>query len=388
MRWFYAEVESLLMLQLISKSEFLSVWGELSAEQRAGCLVWPSLAGEALSSEEERLLLRYAPMGLTFFGRNFKTLVQARGLVLNVREVVGSARPEQWPDGFFAIDEEGGRVSRLPAPFPRLPAPRQLAKCTDDELRSQVILQASVARSLGINCFFAPVVDLLVEPKNEVIGDRSFGSDPDLVLKKASIVLDQLSELGLLGVCKHFPGHGFTLEDTHERAARTTRAAEDLRQREWRVFAGLIRERSPKAVMTCHVIFDQIDPGVPATLSSVLLKTVLRTELRFSGLVFSDDLRMNAIAQYAGEVRRQQVAVDREISSHAQDRAHEDDSYLGEAALLALNAGCDVILSCKSILREEACLSRVADEIGRNEDFAAMCAEKAWRIMSRAFLHQ
>lgn len=376
------------MLQLISKSEFLSVWGELSAEMRAGCLIWPSLASDTLSPEEERLLLRYAPMGVTFFGRNFKSLVQARRLVLNVREVVGSVRPHQWPDGFFAIDEEGGRVSRLPAPFPRLPAAQQLARCTDDELRSQVILQGSVAKSLGINCFFAPVVDLLVEPENRVIGDRAFGNDPDLVLKKAIVVLDQLSELGLLGVCKHFPGHGFTLEDTHERAARTALTADELRQREWRVFAGLIRERSPEAVMTCHVIFDQIDPGVPATLSSVLLTKILRSELRFSGLVFSDDLRMNAIAQYAGEERRQQVAIDREISQEVKSAAPDDDGYLGDAAVLALNAGCDVILSCKSILQEEACLARVAEEIRANERFVTMCAEKAWRIMSRAFLHQ
>jgi beta-N-acetylhexosaminidase len=380
------EAGRLLMLHLTSKSEFLTAWRGLPASMRAGCLIWPSLAGDSPSVEEERLLRLYAPMGMTFFGRNFKSMSQARGLVFHVREILGALRPTDWPDGLFAIDEEGGRVSRLPVPFPRLPSAMAMASRSDEELRSQVILQAGAARALGINCFFAPVVDVLVNPANRVIGDRSFGSTPDLVVKKARIVLDQLSDLGLLAVCKHFPGHGFTVEDTHECAARTDLTVDELRGREWSVFTRLIEERSPAAVMTCHVIFDQIDPGVPATFSSVLLHKILRTELKFSGLVLSDDLRMNAIAQYAGLVRRQQVAIDKEIEGDPVGGV-VDDGYIGEAAVMALNAGCDVILSCKSIVREEACLARVAREIESSESFAAACAEKSWRIMSCAHLY-
>ncbi len=368
------------MASKISRKEFAELWKGLSADRQAGFFVWPSLRGSGLTKREESLLRQYAPWGVSFFARSFPTLVQARQTVSAVRAAVQSGRPSVLPTGFMAIDEEGGRVSRLPRPFPKLPSMAQMATTSDEDLASQVILQAGVAKAVGVNMIYAPVCDLLVEPENRVIGDRSFGANVELVVEKARLVALTLQELGVCPVLKHFPGHGFTKEDTHLQLAHTDLREDVLVDREWKVFAELITSIYVPAVMTCHVVFESVDPGVPATFSKPLIEGTLRKRLRHEGLVISDDLRMNAIAQWLGEERGLQAAIDAEVGACADQPKTSNDAYLAEASLKALEAGCDVVLSCRSVEREVVCLQALSDRLQRDAGFRDACETKAFRV--------
>lgn len=368
-----------MLSEAICKSSFEQIWSGLTWEKKAGYLVWPSVAGATLTAEEIRLLKIYAPRGVSLFARNLQSLAQGQDLVRHMRQLISGEEAPGQIEPVFAIDEEGGRVCRLPHPFPRLPAMQNFANKSNAELRSQVLLQAGTARALGIRMIFAPVVDLLTESKNRVIGDRSFGADPKLVVEKSLVVYEALLSCGIMPVLKHFPGHGFSIEDTHVSLARTNLSESQLMERELSVFRSLISRCSPApaAIMTCHVIFDALEKNVPATFSQKILQDLLRKQLGHTGVIMSDDLRMNAIAQWLGENRSQQSAIDRELQEKIQD-----DGYLAEATLRAVRAGCDVVLACRSIEREEICLRAVADEMARSAVFAEQCRESAFRIVS------
>ncbi len=378
-------------LSNVSYDAFFEWWKQQPSARQAGFLVWPSLSGPILSNKETELLQRFAPWGISLFGRNLKDYVQAEQLTQAIRDAWSATRPKGWPSGLIAIDEEGGRVSRLPPPFPKLPAPLELAKHGAAAIASQAKIQAETARNLGINMIFAPVCDVLVEPANKVIGDRAFGTDPKAVYESACIVFEEISRAGVVPVIKHFPGHGATLDDTHQQSARATAPLEVLHSRELAVFRWFIQQNHPPAIMTCHVSLEAVDPGVPATLSRKVIDGMLRQEMGFTGVVMSDDLRMNAISSFFSVTKEQEVAaasdqLSKLDASHraADAETRKSDAYLIQAARTALQAGCDVVLACRGIEREEVVLSGIEQALQSDSEFAAECAPKAFRVLNLA----
>ncbi|MEY3903707.1 MAG: hypothetical protein RL189_3013, partial [Pseudomonadota bacterium] len=284
------------------------------------------------------------------------------------------------PNGaVIAIDEEGGRVYRMPAPFPRIePAGAFSAPEREVDLRSQVLLQAGAARALGINCLLAPVADVLTRPENPAIGDRAFSSDAQTVARCAAIVCDELSRAGLLSCAKHFPGHGHTESDSHKGFATTDVELATLREREWLPFKHLIKHSKIPMIMTAHVICQTLDPSRPATLSPLILENYLRGELGFEGLILSDDLRMNAISDFYGVAKKVTAAI---VDEGQNSVDVSDDSFLRQASCDALEAGCDILLSCQSVVREKTVLQAVGqlmDSKAKTEWFA----KKAARVLS------
>jgi beta-N-acetylhexosaminidase len=331
----------------------------LPQHQRAGVFVWPSLAGPELNPEEEALLFRYKPSGIVLFRRSMKSLAQTRALCERVRALTSA--PHQPRGAVIAIDEEGGRVYRMPAPFPRLePAAAFADVQREPELRSQVMLQAHVARALGIDCLFAPVADVLTRPDNPAIGDRAFSDNPETVARCAGVVLEEIQRAGLLGCAKHFPGHGHTASDSHKGFATSDVALKVMREREWIPFRRLIQNSNIPLIMTAHVICESLDPGKPATLSKDILQTYLRDELGFGGIIVSDDLRMNAISDYYGVSKKVTAAI---VDEGQNPVDVSDDRYLALASRDALSAGCDVLLSCQSIVREEVVLRAIENDL-------------------------
>lgn len=203
---------------------------------------------------------------------------------------------------FIAIDQEGGRVARLKTERGFIPhVSAEYIGETDDTDTTQYYAEkmAEQLQNLGFNVNFAPVVDLNTNPENPVIGllDRSFGSDPYLVAKHSKIYLQEFNKHNIIGVLKHFPGHGSAWNDSHVGMADVTDTWEPVELEPYRL---LTDHELPFAVMTAHVLNKNIDPDLPATLSAKAQTEMLREDIGFDGVLFSDDMQMEAIRSFYG----------------------------------------------------------------------------------------
>jgi beta-N-acetylhexosaminidase len=218
---------------------------------------------------------------------------------------------------------------------------RRLGERDDEDLtRGAARTLGAQLAALGFSMDFAPVLDVDTNPDNPVIGDRAFGRDPDGVIRHGLAFAAGLAEGGVDGCGKHFPGHGDTDLDSHLKLPRLSHARSRLDAVELKPFHAAARARLP-AIMTAHVVFDALDPGVPATLSHRVVTGLLRGELRFEGAIVSDDLEMKAVS----------------------------DAYaIDEAAVAAIDAGCDLLLVCSDL---DACFAAHEALVRRAEGDAA-----------------
>jgi beta-N-acetylhexosaminidase len=217
---------------------------------------------------------------------------------------------------WIAVDQEGGRVQRFKDPFTVMPAPARWSALNSPKTCFDAgFILGKELRACGVNVNLAPVIDVL-QTEAKAIGDRSFSSDPNVVANMASAVVRGLQKSGVLAVAKHFPGHGSVIPDSHEELPVSPKTLADLEKVDWVPFRKVIRSRV-EGIMTAHILFENIDPTRPATLSRKFVQDQLRKELRHQRLVFSDDLEMGAIQKRYS---------------------------LKEAAFLAIEAGCDQII--------------------------------------------
>ncbi|HYX18898.1 MAG TPA: beta-N-acetylhexosaminidase [Nostoc sp.] len=286
------------------------------------------ISGTTLSEDDKRALSELKPIGVIFFAKNFLDSTPYQVWLESFKDLNNQIREYTERDSMFmTLDHEGGRVIRTPLPITRFPHAlllrshaREVAKATAVELKS-----------LGINLSWAPVADIFSYPHNPVIGPRAFGNTPEIAAKDAREYYLGLQESGILGCAKHFPGHGDTSKDSHFELPILNLTLEDLRLRELIPFKALIEVQIP-LIMTAHILFPKIDADVPATLSQAILKTILRDELGFEGVVVSDDLDMKAISDMfikAGTVARSFHAgcdlfiVSRNINSSSIERTYQ-----------------------------------------------------------------
>ena len=285
------------------------------------------LEGTSISSFEYDLLQRRSVGGLILFSRNYESPLQLKELIAAVRE----CRKEL----LIAVDQEGGRVQRFREGFLKLPALQLIGEAVAENKKHglEVAKQCGWAMAAevlhyGLDLSFAPVLDLLTT-KSQVIGDRAFANNADALVLTASSYIDGMNAAGMKATGKHFPGHGTVEADSHIELPCDDRTSEELLNNDYRVFA----ELAPKlgALMPAHVRYPAVDENC-AGYSTLWIQEKIRDELKFEGVVFSDDLSMTA-AHGAGD---------------AADRA-----------ALALNAGCDMILVCN----DRAAALNVADWI-------------------------
>lgn len=238
----------------------------------------------------------------------------------------------------IAADQEGGRVARLdPARgFPPTFAAQQLGERGDPEFTyAQALQVARTLKDAGVNHNFAPVVDVNTNPANPVIGSigRSFSADPAVVTEQAAAFIRGHRAVGVTTTLKHFPGHGSSRHDSHLGFTDVTDTWQEL---ELEPYRALIERGLVDAVMTAHVFNAKLDPSRVATLSAPILTGILRDELGFDGVIFSDDMQMAAIA------------------------AHVD---FAEAVVLAVEAGVDVITVGNNIRRNRAVAAEILDAL-------------------------
>jgi beta-N-acetylhexosaminidase len=220
---------------------------------------------------------------------------------------------------WVSIDQEGGRVARLKAPFTEWPPMATLGRSGDAALAERFGRAiASELKAVGITLDFAPVLDVHTNPKNPVIGDRALAEDPRTVGRLGAAIIRGLQSQGVAACGKHFPGHGDTLLDSHLELPIVEHPPDRLRQVEFLPFTAAIRA-GVASIMTAHVLLPAIDEARPATLSRRVVSALLREELGFEGVIFSDALEMKAIA---------------------------GGFAITDAAVMAIEAGCDAVLIC------------------------------------------
>lgn len=291
-------------------------------------------SGPALTAEERSFFQKANPYGFILFRRNCKTPDQLRRLVDDLRGAVGRA------DAPVLIDQEGGRVQRLRAPhWAEHPAAGRfsaLAERDPDLAERAVELNArSIAimlREHGITMNAAPVLDLRLPGASDVVGDRSFGQDPELVARLGRAAARGYLSMGIIPVVKHMPGHGRATVDSHLALPVVTADRETLALTDFRPFRALAD--LPWA-MTGHIVFQAIDPDRPATLSATVIGEVIRGEIGFDGVIVSDDLSMGAL-----------------------------EGPIGRRAADAVAAGCDLALHCNGVLAEMEAVAGSVPPIG------------------------
>ena len=237
-------------------------------------------------------LIRRGVYGVILFGRNVETAEQVAELSAALKRAAG--RPLM-----VTVDQEGGRVARLKAPlgFTEVPTMRAIGETGSAGLAREVgALLGRELRAVGIDQDYAPVVDVDSNPANPVIGDRSFGRDPEMVGRLGAALAQGLQSEGVAACAKHFPGHGDTSQDSHRHLPRLPHAIARLEAVELAPFRALAAA-GVASVMTAHVVFEALDPARPATLSPDVMR-LLRERCGFEGPAISDDLEMKAVSEH------------------------------------------------------------------------------------------
>lgn len=265
----------------------------------------------AAGETTEKSLRRYPVGGLIYFAGNLVSEEQTRDMLQGTQRY--AAEIEGMPL-FLCVDEEGGRVSRVGA-LGAAPVKPMAQMADEDEAYAAGSAVGDTLAALGFNLDLAPVADVLTNPDNTVIGDRSFGSDPVRVARLAEAFSDGLHEHGILSTYKHFPGHGATAGDTHAGYAYTDRTYEELCDAELVPFAAA-QEAGADLVMAAHISVPSILPDeTPCSLSYRMITEILRGDLGYQGLVITDALNMGAVTEHysSAEAAVQAVAAGNDL---------------------------------------------------------------------------
>jgi beta-N-acetylhexosaminidase len=287
-------------------------------DARAARLLTVGFAGKIVDDDIGRLIDRGVG-GVVLFSRNLGTAEEVAELTAALKRRAG--RPL-----LVAIDQEGGRVARLRDGFTRLPPFRSVGRAGDAELAHE--LGAVVGRELaavGVDWNYAPVLDVDTNPENPVIGDRSLGRDAVEVARLGIAFAAGLSAAGVAACAKHFPGHGDTQQDSHLALPYLPHTRERLDRVELVPFRAAAAANIP-SIMTAHVVFEALERELPATMSTPVVRGILRDELRYRGVVVSDDLEMKAIADHFTiedvVTHGLKAGVDAFLCCHTADLAH------------------------------------------------------------------
>lgn len=281
--------------------------------RQIGQLLIAGFDGYQIPVELRSLAREFGLGGVILFARNIAEPEQVAELAYE------AARLVQDVPLWISVDQEGGRVARLKAPFTEWPPMATLGRSGDVRLAERFARAlAAELKAVGINLDYAPVLDVQTNPKNSVIGDRALAEKAGEVARLGAAIIRTLQAEGLAACGKHFPGHGDTSADSHHELPLVEHPPERLREVELVPFRAAIEARVA-TIMTAHVLVPALDEERPATLSKRIVTELLRQELGYTGVILSDDLEMKAVAaRYA----------------------------VPAAAVMAVEAGCDGVLIC------------------------------------------
>jgi beta-N-acetylhexosaminidase len=292
-----------------------------SIRRDIGQLLIGSFAATTIPSELRALAREFQLGGIILFSRNIEAPEQVAELSRDSQQLAGEL--PLW----VSVDQEGGRVARLRAPFTEWPPMATLGRSGDPTLALRFASAlATELKAVGITLDYAPVLDIHTNPKNPVIGDRALAESAELVATLGAAIVRGLQDSGVAACGKHFPGHGDTAVDSHLELPLVEHPPDRLRRVELVPFREAVAA-GVAFIMTAHVLVPSLDEEKPATLSPRIVRALLREELGYEGVILSDDLEMNAIA-----------------TTYA----------VPDAAVQAIAAGCDGILICSGNVEVQA----------------------------------
>ena len=296
-------------------------------------------AGPVLAAQEADFFRDYDPFGFIIFARNVENPDQLRRLTDDLRSCVGRDAP-------VLIDQEGGRVQRLRAPFwrewqPPLETVERAGAHAGRAMALRSMIIAAELRAVGIDANCAPVGDIATDATHPFLRNRCYGTDAETVTHIARAVADAQLAMGVLPVIKHLPGHGRANSDTHHDLPTVAAGLDTLTATDFAPFHAL--NDLPMA-MTAHIVFSAIDAGLPATQSPAMIK-IIRDVIGFDGLLMTDDLNMNALA-----------------------------GDLADRTSRSIAAGCDVVLHCKGDMDQMIAVATAAGDMSSTAQTRALAA--------------
>jgi len=313
----------------------------------SGKLIWRGFDGTRLPGWLGSLLEQDRCGGIVLFGRNVEDPRQ-------VHEIAREACARHSGPGVLpvAVDQEGGRVARLREPhFTAFPPARTVARATPGSIEAAGRAMGEEMAACGVNMDFAPVLDVQ-DGLDGVIGDRAFSGDPARAARAALAWLRGLESAGVAGCVKHFPGHGDASCDSHVDLPRADGDMDGLASRHLPPFREACAA-GVRAVMVAHILVPGADPRRPASLSPAIVDGLLRQELGFDGLVVTDDLEMGAVTRH---------------------------NEVGEAAVLAVEAGCDALLVCATRRMQDEAVSALEAEAAASQAFRRLLERSVSRL--------
>lgn len=323
----------------------------MSLEEKIGQMLLVGIDGTVLDDQAKRMIAEDKVGGIILYKNNIQDL---KGMVSLVNSMKESNNGNPAPL-FMSIDQEGGKVSRMPKEYASFPSNGTVGTRNDaDAAEMMGKLLAREVISAGFNMNFAPVLDINSNPDNPVIGDRSFGNSAELVSTLGIAEMKGIESEDVIPVVKHFPGHGDTSVDSHLELPIVNKTAEELAKLEWLPFQAAIKEGTD-AVMVAHILFPKLDPDKPASLSSKIIGELLRGEMKYQGIVITDDLTMGAIMK---------------------------NYDLATAAVDTINAGSDILLIAHGYDNEKRAIESLLDHVKKGKIQETRIDESVYRILA------
>ncbi len=307
----------------------------MSLEEKVGQMIFGGIEGVELSEKSREMIREDKVGGIIFFKDN---LVNANQIVTLLNSIKAENMQHQYPL-FLGIDQEGGRVTRIPE-LNNLPTNKQIGKKDNPALAFQLgELLGKQLNAFGFNLDFAPVLDVDSNPNNPVIGDRSFGSDPKLVSELGISTMKGLQSENVISVIKHFPGHGDTEVDSHIELPIVSKNMKELQALEFIPFQNALKSGAD-VVMIGHILLPEIDANKPSSISNVVITKILREQLKYEGVVMTDDMTMKAIL---------------------------DNYEIGKAAVEAVKAGNDIVLIAHDYEKVQRAIQAILEAVQNEE---------------------
>ncbi len=322
----------------------------MSLDEKIGQLMIIGFEGVNFNDEILGFIEDFKVGGFILFARNIVDEKQTLKLLNDIKK----ANSNNNIPLFLSIDEEGGKVSRLPKTFVKLPEAMKVGNKDNKDISYEFgnILGERV-KSLGFNIDFAPVLDINSDPKNPVIGNRAFGTTVAQVLDNGLEVMIGIRDIGVIPAVKHFPGHGDTDVDSHINLPKVNKTIESLKSFELIPFIEAIK-KDVEMVMVAHILYPDIDEKYPATMSPRIIKEILREELCYNGVVVSDDMTMGAIVE---------------------------NYTLEDGVLSFIKAGGDIALICHGKDNSEKAFEKIKEAVETGELKEEDIDNKVYRIL-------
>lgn len=271
---------------------------ELSIQEKIGQMVIIGMDTNYITDRIKTMITKYKIGGIILYRKNFNTYEKMLELIEQLKEL----NKDNKIPLFISIDQEGGRVNRMPKEIQNLPAANAIASTGDDELvKRSAQLTGEILKKSGFNLNFAPVLDIKNFSDEHAIGDRCFGEDKETVAKYGVMTMKELQNQGIVPVIKHFPGHGSTTQDSHYFLPIIKKKFKDIENEDMYPFTQAINNGAD-CLLVGHLLIKHVTGFHPASLSRKFISRYIRKKYKYNGLIFTDDLKMRAIKFIYGPV--------------------------------------------------------------------------------------